>query len=82
LHKNKLKKHDKDNHLQGDQFIEGKIGSGCMSTVEGQPHLREFLEGREERNPRHDVIVARINNEDRAINAKPTQKNCLKANSK
>lgn len=31
-------------HPERDQFIEGKIGSGYMSTIEGQPHLEDFAE--------------------------------------
>lgn len=29
-------------HPERDQFIEGKIGSGFMSTIEGQPNLDEY----------------------------------------
>ncbi|KKM11970.1 hypothetical protein SY88_06205 [Clostridiales bacterium PH28_bin88] len=29
-------------HPERDQFIEGKIGSGFMSTITGQPSLDEF----------------------------------------
>jgi len=43
LQKSKFKKHDK-----GDQFIEGKIGSGYMSTIEGQPYLEDFVEDTKE----------------------------------
>jgi hypothetical protein len=45
---NKFKKHDQGNHPQNDQFIEGKIGSGYMSTIEGQPHLEDFVENKKE----------------------------------
>lgn len=31
-------------HPERDQFLEGKIGSGYMSTIEGQPHLEDFAE--------------------------------------
>lgn len=31
-------------HPERDQFIEGKIGSGYMSTIEGQPHLEQFAD--------------------------------------
>ncbi|KUO49021.1 MAG: hypothetical protein APF76_10345 [Desulfitibacter sp. BRH_c19] len=48
----KFKKHDKGNHPQSDQFREGKIGSGFMSTIEGQPHLEDFVENtKNEENP-------------------------------
>ena len=43
MQKSKFKKHDK-----GDQFIEGKIGSGYMSTIEGQPYLEDFVEDTKE----------------------------------
>lgn len=48
LQKGKFKKHDKGDHPQGDQFIEGKIGSGYMSTIEGQPYLEDFVEDTKE----------------------------------
>lgn len=48
----KLKKHDQGNHPQNDQFREGKIGSGFMSTIEGQPHLEDFVKNtKKEENP-------------------------------
>ncbi|WP_227765272.1 hypothetical protein [Zhaonella formicivorans] len=31
-------------HPERDQFIEGKIGSGYMSTIEGQPHLEQYAD--------------------------------------
>ncbi|MGI6330514.1 MAG: hypothetical protein ACOX1Y_01820 [Zhaonellaceae bacterium] len=31
-------------HPERDQFIEGKIGSGYMSTIEGQPYLEQFAD--------------------------------------
>ena len=34
----------KGGHPEEDQFIEGKIGSGYMSTIEGQPHLEQFAD--------------------------------------
>ncbi|WP_028308279.1 hypothetical protein [Desulfitibacter alkalitolerans] len=49
MQKNRFKKHDKGNHPQDDQFIEGKIGSGYMSTIEGQPHLQDFVEDTKKR---------------------------------
>lgn len=33
-----------NSHPERDQFIEGKIGSGYMSTIEGQPHLEQFAD--------------------------------------
>ncbi|MGI6553388.1 MAG: hypothetical protein GX779_07140 [Clostridia bacterium] len=32
------------NHPEEDQFFEGKIGSGFMSTIEGQPFLKDTVE--------------------------------------
>ena len=49
MQKGKFKKHDKGDHPQGDQFIEGKVGSGYMSTIEGQPYLEDFVEDTKER---------------------------------
>ncbi|MBZ4686740.1 MAG: hypothetical protein PWQ96_1033 [Clostridia bacterium] len=33
----------KAGHPEDNQFIEGKIGSGFMSTLEGQPHEDESM---------------------------------------
>lgn len=41
---NQRLKHISNGHPQRDQFTEGKIGSGYMSTIEGQPHLEDFVE--------------------------------------
>ncbi len=31
-------------HPEEDQFPEGKIGSGYMSTISGQPNLQDFVQ--------------------------------------
>ena len=36
-------------HQEEDQFLEGKIGSGFTSTIEGQPLLKESVETRKRR---------------------------------
>lgn len=54
MHKSRFKKHDKGNHPQDDQFIEGKIGSGYMSTIEGQPHLQTLWKIQKEEKNQED----------------------------
>jgi hypothetical protein len=39
----KKKKKKKAGHPENDRFVEGKIGSGYMSTIEGQPHEDENM---------------------------------------
>ncbi len=63
--KKKLKKHDKGNHPQEDKFVEGKIGSGFMSTIEGQPHLEDFVENTKEEemaaeDKKHRIYTKRV----------------------
>ncbi len=39
----------KAGHPEDDQFVEGKIGSGYMSTIKGQPHEDENMVKRKKR---------------------------------
>lgn len=49
----KNKKGNKAGHPEEDQFIEGKIGSGYMSTIQGQPDLEDFVENEGENKPNY-----------------------------
>lgn len=42
--KEKINNSGNTGHPERDQFREGKIGSGYMSTIEGQPHLDQFAD--------------------------------------
>lgn len=43
MQKDRFKKHNKKNQNQKNEFTVDKIGSGYMATIEGQPHLQDFV---------------------------------------
>jgi len=43
-------------HPEKDQFVEGKIGSGFMSTIEGQPNLEGSANELNSENPQANIV--------------------------
>jgi len=43
-------------HPEKDQFFEGKIGSGFMSTIEGQPNLEGSANELNSENPQANIV--------------------------